>query len=38
MFITHTARERSVQATLADLRELEVVHRVGSVIRVLGES
>ncbi|MCX7620447.1 MAG: homoserine dehydrogenase [Acidimicrobiales bacterium] len=38
MFITHTARERSVRDTLADLRKLEVVHRIGSVIRVLGES
>ena len=37
VFITHRARERDVQATLRDLRELDVVHQVGSVIRVLGD-
>ena len=37
VFITHLARERDVQATLHDLRELEVVDRVGSVLRVVGE-
>ncbi|MGE0795290.1 MAG: homoserine dehydrogenase [Acidimicrobiia bacterium] len=35
VFITHEAVEASVQATLADLRELEVVDRVASVLRVL---
>ncbi len=38
MFITHAALERSVQATLAELRGLDVVHRVGSAIRVLGDA
>jgi homoserine dehydrogenase len=37
VFITHTARERDVQACLHDLRELDVVDRVGSLIRVIGE-
>jgi homoserine dehydrogenase len=36
VFVTHLARERDVRATLADLRELPAVRRVGSVIRVLG--
>jgi homoserine dehydrogenase len=36
-FITHPARERDVATTLAEVRELEVVRRVGSVIRVLGD-
>jgi homoserine dehydrogenase len=36
VFITHLARGRDVDATLADLRELDAVRRVGSVIRVLG--
>jgi homoserine dehydrogenase len=35
VFITHRALERDVQATLRDLRELEAVHELGSVIRVL---
>src|SRR6185436_809112 len=30
IFITHTARERDVQATLHDLRELDAVDRIGS--------
>jgi hypothetical protein len=34
-FVTHVARERDVRATIDDLRQLEAVHRVGSVIRVL---
>jgi homoserine dehydrogenase len=34
-FVTHPARERDVRATLARLRELAPVHRVGSTIRVL---
>jgi homoserine dehydrogenase len=37
VFITHVARERDVQACLRDLRHLEVVDRVGSLIRVIGE-
>ena len=35
VFITHLARGRDVDATLADLRELDAVRHVGSVIRVL---
>ena len=34
-FITHLALERDLRATLADLRDLDVVRRVGSVIQVL---
>ena len=37
VFITHDALERHVQATLRDLRELDAVRHVGSVIRVLAE-
>lgn len=37
VFITHRAREADLRATLADLRSVEAVHRVGSVMRVLGE-
>jgi homoserine dehydrogenase len=37
IFITHRAREADVQATLRDLRELEAVDRIGSVVRVVGE-
>jgi homoserine dehydrogenase len=36
IFITHTATERDVQATLHDLRALDVVDRIGSVLRVVG--
>ena len=36
VFVTHTARERDVQATLHDLRELDVVDRVGTLLRVIG--
>lgn len=35
VFITHEAVERDVQATLHTLRELEVVDRVASVLRVV---
>jgi homoserine dehydrogenase len=35
IFITHTAREAGVQATLRDLRELDVVDRVVSLMRVV---
>ncbi len=37
IFITHQAREADVQATLADLRDLDVIHHVGSVLRVVGD-
>jgi homoserine dehydrogenase len=37
IFITHRAREADVRATLERLREVEPVHRVGSVLRVVGE-
>jgi homoserine dehydrogenase len=36
IFITHTARERDVQATLHDLRALDAVERVGTLLRVIG--
>jgi homoserine dehydrogenase len=35
IFITHTAREADVQATLHDLRDLDVVDRVGTLLRVI---
>ncbi len=34
-FITHIATERGVQATLAELRELDVVDAIGGLIRVV---
>ena len=37
IFITHRAREADVQATLEDLRELDVIHRITSVLRVIGD-
>ncbi len=37
IFITHRAREADVQATLADLRQLEAVDRIGSVLRVVSD-
>jgi homoserine dehydrogenase len=37
IFITHLAREADVQATLDDLRDLEVIHRITSVLRVVGD-
>ena len=36
VFITHSAREADVQATVRQLRDLDVVHRVGGFIRVIG--
>jgi homoserine dehydrogenase len=36
IFITHTARERDMQATLDDLGHLDVVERIGSLLRVIG--
>jgi homoserine dehydrogenase len=35
IFITHTAREADVQATLHDLRDLDSVDRVGTLLRVI---
>lgn len=37
ILITHTAREADVRLTIDDLRELEEVGQVNSVLRVLGE-
>lgn len=37
IFITHVAREKDMRSTIADLRELDAVRRVGSVIRVITE-
>ncbi|MBW3555955.1 MAG: homoserine dehydrogenase [Actinobacteria bacterium] len=37
ILITHLAPERAIQATLADLRDLEVVDRIGTLLRVIGE-
>lgn len=34
-FVTHTATERNVQATLAELRHLDVVDAIGGLIRVV---
>ena len=37
IFITHRAREADLRATLDALRDVDVVHRVGSVLRVVGD-
>jgi homoserine dehydrogenase len=37
VFITHRALESSLAATLDALRHVESVHRVGSVLRVVGD-
>jgi len=37
IFITHRAREADFRATLDRLRGIEPVHRVGSVLRVVGD-
>jgi len=37
VFITHRAREADLRATVEALRHVEAVHRVGSVLRVMGE-
>ena len=37
VFITHTALEADVQATLASLAELDVVGRVGVLLRLIGQ-
>jgi homoserine dehydrogenase len=36
IFITHSAREADVQATLADLRHLDAVRQVNGLLRVIG--
>ncbi|HSH61580.1 MAG TPA: ACT domain-containing protein, partial [Acidimicrobiales bacterium] len=36
VFITHTAREGDVQATIRDLRRLDAVKRIGTLLRVVG--
>ncbi len=36
VFITHEAREADVQATVRELRDLDVVHGVGGLLRVIG--
>ncbi len=36
VFITHSAREASMQATVRELRSLDVVRSVGSLLRVIG--
>lgn len=36
VFITHTAREADVQATLGDLAKLDAVERIGGLVRVIG--
>jgi homoserine dehydrogenase len=37
ILITHLAPERAIQATLADLRNLDAVDRVGTLLRVVGQ-
>jgi homoserine dehydrogenase len=36
VFITHEAKESDVQATVRQLREMEVVKQVGGLLRVIG--
>ena len=36
VFITHTARESAMQATVRELRSLDVVRNVGGLLRVIG--
>ena len=36
VFITHTARESAVQATVRELRDLDVVRNIGGLLRVIG--
>ncbi|MGH9132990.1 MAG: homoserine dehydrogenase [Ilumatobacteraceae bacterium] len=36
VFITHEAREADVQATVRELRDLDVVGRIGGLLRVIG--
>jgi homoserine dehydrogenase len=37
VFVTHRAREADLRATVDALRHVEAVHRVGSILRVMGE-
>ncbi len=37
ILITHKVPERAIQATLADLRELDAVDRIGTLLRVVGQ-
>ncbi len=37
IFLTHPAREGDLLATIDELRLLQVVDRVGGVLRVIGE-
>ncbi|MFN8025335.1 MAG: homoserine dehydrogenase [Acidimicrobiia bacterium] len=37
IFVTHTAKESDLRATVAALENVDVVNRVGSVLRVVGE-
>ena len=37
IFVTHRAREADLRATMLALRDVDVVNRVGSVMRVLGD-
>jgi homoserine dehydrogenase len=37
IFVTHKAREADLRATVESLQGVEAVHRVGSVLRVMGE-
>ncbi len=37
IFITHSAREADLRATIHALREVGAVHKVGSVLRVMGD-
>jgi homoserine dehydrogenase len=37
IFVTHKAREADLRATVHALQGVEPVHRVGSVLRVMGE-
>jgi homoserine dehydrogenase len=36
IFVTHVAKEAAMAATIRDVRELDAVERVGSVLRVVG--
>ena len=36
IFVTHLAREAALTATIHEVRELDVVERIGSVLRVVG--
>ena len=36
IFVTHLAREAALASTIHEVRELDTVERVGSVLRVIG--